>query len=57
MLSSNEMSLIHRIHENFEKLDLMEQGGIMYIKIALDEMFYVTQDVMAALQDWLNTTK
>ena len=26
------------------------------MKIALDEMFYVTQDVVTALQDWLKTT-
>ncbi len=34
----------------------MEQGGITYMKIALDKMFYMAQDVVTVLQDWLKTT-
>ncbi len=40
------MALIQRVSEKFENLDVMEQGRIMYMMIALDEMFYVTQDVV-----------
>ncbi len=39
MVNSSDTALIQRIDEKFEKLDLIEQGGIVYMKIALDEMF------------------
>ena len=56
MVNSSEMALIQRIDEKFEKLDLMEQGDITYMKIALNEMFYMIQDVVTALQNWLKIT-
>ena len=56
MVNSSETSLTQKVDENFEKLGVMEQGGITYMKISLDEMFYVTQDAATVLQDWLKTT-
>ncbi len=38
MVNSNEPALIQRTDEKFEKFDLMEQGVITYMKIALDNM-------------------
>jgi len=34
----------------FDELDLYEQGGVTYIKIALDEMFTISNTVVATLQ-------
>ena len=56
MMNSSETALIQRVDEKFEKRDLMEQGVITYMKIDLNEMFYMTQDIVTALQDWLKTT-
>jgi hypothetical protein len=38
MMTSCDVLLVDRIDKKFVELDLYEQGGVTYIKIALDEM-------------------
>jgi hypothetical protein len=46
-----DVLLVDRIDEKFDELDLYEQGGVTYIKIALlDEMFTISNTVVAILQ-------
>jgi hypothetical protein len=37
-------------NKNFDELDLYEQGGMTYLKIALDEMFTISNTVVITLQ-------
>ena len=53
MLNSSESELKQRVDEKFKKLESFEQGEITYLKFVLDEMFCMTNDVMAALQTFL----
>ena len=39
MMNSSEVELKGRVDEKFEKLDSLEQGGITYLKLMLDECF------------------
>ena len=50
MMNSCDALLVERIDEKFEELDLFEQGGVTYIKIALDEMFTISNTVVTTLQ-------
>jgi len=50
MMNSCDVLLINRIDEKFDELDLYEQGGATYIKIALDEMFTINNTVVTTLQ-------
>ena len=50
MLTSCDVLLVDRIDEKFDELDLYEQGGATYIKIVLDEMFTISNTVVATLQ-------
>jgi hypothetical protein len=50
MMTSCDVLLIDRIDKKFDELDLYEQGGVTYIKIALDEMFTISNIVVATLQ-------
>jgi hypothetical protein len=50
MMNSCDVLLVDRIDEKFDELDLYEQGGVTYIKIALDEMFTISNTVVATLQ-------
>jgi uncharacterized membrane protein YgcG len=50
MMNSCDVLLVDRIDEKFDELDLYEQGGVTYIKIALDEMFTISNTVVTALQ-------
>jgi hypothetical protein len=50
MVNSCDVLLIDRIHEKFDELDLCKQGGVTHIKIALDEMFTISNTVVATLQ-------
>jgi len=50
MMNSCDVLLIDRIDEKFDELDLYEQGGVTYIKIALDEMFPISNTVVTNLQ-------
>ena len=50
MMNSCDVLLVDRIDEMFDELDLYEQGGVTYIKIALDEMFTISNTVVTSLQ-------
>ena len=50
MMNSCDVLLIDRIDKKFDELDLYEQGGVTYIKIALDEMFTISNTVVTTLQ-------
>ena len=51
--NSSATELIHRVDEKFNRLAAKEKGGITRLKIQLDEMFCITNDVVKALQDFL----
>ncbi len=50
MMNSCDVLLVDRTDKKFDELDLYEQGGVTYIKIALDEMFTISNTVVATLQ-------
>ena len=50
MMNSCDALLVERIDAKFEDLSLYEQGGVTYIKLALDEMFTISNTVVATLQ-------
>jgi hypothetical protein len=50
MMNSCDVLLVDRIDEEFDELDLYEQGGVTYIKIALDEIFTISNTVVTTLQ-------
>jgi hypothetical protein len=50
MMNSCDVLLVDRIDKKFNELDLYEQGGVTYTKIALDEMFTISNTVVATLQ-------
>jgi hypothetical protein len=50
MITSCDVLLVDRIDKKFDELDLYKQGGVPYIKIALDEMFTISNIVVATLQ-------
>jgi hypothetical protein len=50
MMNSCDVLLIDRTDKKFDELDLYEQGGVTYIKIALDEMFTISNIVVTTLQ-------
>ena len=54
LTNSCEPELLKRIDDAYADIkDPLEKGGIVYFKIALDEMFFMSDDVISALQDWL----
>jgi hypothetical protein len=50
MINSCDALLVERIDKKFEDLSLYEQGGVTYIKLALDKMFTISNTVVATLQ-------
>ena len=54
MMNSCDALLVERIDEKFEELALYEQGGVTYIKIALDEMFTISNTVVITLQGFFD---
>ena len=54
-INSTSSALVKRIEEKYEALTGPQQGGITYIKIALDEMFNMLDIVITSLQDFFNT--
>ena len=50
MMNSCDALLVERIDEKFEDLRQDEQGGVTYIKLALDEMFTGSNTVVNTLQ-------
>jgi hypothetical protein len=53
LTNSCDINLEKRIDEKFDQLYEYEQGGIMYLKIALDEMFTMSNMVVTSLQNFL----
>jgi len=53
MMTSCDVLLVDRINKKFYELDLYEQGGVTYIKIALDEMFTISKIVVATLEGFV----
>ncbi len=49
-MNSCDVLLVDRINKKFDELNLYEQGGVTYIKIALDEMVTISNPVVATLQ-------
>ncbi len=58
MMNSCDGLLVERIDKKFEDLDLYREGGITYIKIALDEMFTIsnTNTVVTTLQGFFEAS-
>jgi hypothetical protein len=50
MMNSCDALLIKRINKKFNDLDLYKQGGLTYMKFALDEMFTISNTVIKTLQ-------
>jgi hypothetical protein len=50
MINSCDALLIERIDKKFEDLSLYKQGGVTYIKLALDKMFTISNIVVPTLQ-------
>ncbi len=53
LTNSCDINLVKRIEEKFDGLAEYEQGGITYLKIALDEMFTMSNMVIMSLQKYL----
>ena len=54
MVNSRKAELKQRVDKKFENLKSIKQGGITYLKFMLDEMFCMTNNVVAALQTFLS---
>ena len=52
-MNSSEAELKQRVNGKFKNPESLEQGGITYLKFMLDKMFCMTNDVMTALQNFL----
>ncbi len=50
MTNSCDALLVERIDKKFQDLSLYKQGGVTYIKLALDEMFTISNTVVVTLQ-------
>ena len=53
MVNSRKAELKQRVDKKFENLKSIKQGGITYLKFMLDEMFCMTNNVVAELQTFL----
>ncbi len=53
LTNSCNINLVKRLDEKFNQLFEYEQGGITYLKIALDEMFKMSNMVITLLQKFL----
>jgi hypothetical protein len=53
LTNSCDINLVKRLDEKFEQLFEYEQGGITYLKLALDEMFTMSNMVITSLQKFL----
>ncbi len=50
MMNSCAALLVTQINKKFEDLSLFKQGGVTYIKLALDKMFTISNTVVTTLQ-------
>jgi hypothetical protein len=53
LFDSSDGLLVTRIDKQFEDLSLYEQGSVTYIKVALDEMFTISNTVVTTLHGFL----
>ena len=51
-MNLSDPDLIKRVEEKYEALDGIEKGLITYLKIALDEMFNMSDVVITSLQEF-----
>ena len=49
--STDELNIL--VNKNFDLLPMIEQGGIVCLNIVIDEMFFVSEAVLRALNTWL----
>ena len=49
-LNSSDPPLIKKVEDEYESLDRIEQGGITYLKISLDDIFNFSDVVITFLQ-------
>lgn len=52
LLNSTEDDLNVRVDEEYDALPVEQRGGIVRLKLMLSEMFFMSQDVVGALQAW-----
>ena len=50
MMNFCDALLVKQINKKFKDLSLFEQGGVTYIKLALDKMFTISNTVVTTLQ-------
>jgi hypothetical protein len=50
MMNSCVASLVEQIDKKFKDLSLFEQGGVTYIKLALDKMLTISNTVVTTVQ-------
>ncbi len=55
MMNSCDSILVECIDKKFKELHLYKQGGITYIKLALDEMFTIGNTIVTTLQGLFET--
>ena len=48
-MNSSDPDLLKRVEENYEALDGLDQGGITYFNIYLNEMFNMSDVVITSL--------
>ena len=53
LVASSTDELYIQVNENFDLLPILEQGGILHLKIILDEILLVSEAVFQALNTWL----
>ena len=49
---SSDTFIINRVEDKYEALDGLKQGGITYLKIALDDMFNMSDVVITSIQEF-----
>jgi hypothetical protein len=54
MMNSCDAVLFKEINKTFKDLSLFEQGGVTYIKLALDKMFTISNSVVTTLQGFFD---
>lgn len=53
LVNSSDDDLNKRVDEKYDELEETQKGGVVRLKLQLDEMFYMSPDVVNALQEWL----
>ena len=51
---SSDPALIKRLQEKYEALDGIQQGGIIYHKIVIDDMFNTSDVIITSIQEFFN---